>query len=404
MTKVSQRVIEKLPKLSPEQVEQLLGSLTGEKEMEDAILESLSTGLLVCDENGYIMQSNKAAERYVVFVRPPMDPRNSGVPIWEVVGNEEIAAFLNTLWEQQRTNVSADFTVTTAGGTRRYIMVSVVPLIRRHRMTGNIVKIDDMTEKSNREILLRRMESLANLTNMAATVAHEIKNPLGSISIHIQLMQKAIVKARAGDGTLPDPKFIENYLTVVTEEIDRLNQIIVDFLFAVRPLNAEPVFTNPDRLLKKDIDFFRPEFDEKHIEVIEKLSGSCPDIFLDEKLFRQVIFNLVKNAIAAMPNGGTMTFSSCLKDDHYTLSMADTGCGMDSQTLSRIFEPYFTTKADGTGLGLTMVYKIIKELSGDIDVKSAVGEGTKFVISFPVPQRERRLIGYEDDREVKKTV
>jgi signal transduction histidine kinase len=322
-----------------------------------------------------------------------MDPRNSGVPVWKIIDNEEITAFLKSLWEQRRTNVSADFTVTTVGGTRLYIMVSVVPLIRRRQLTGFIVKIDDMTEKSNREILLRRMESLANLTNMAATVAHEIKNPLGSISIHIQLMQKAIARARAGDGLLPEPKFIENYLAVVTEEIDRLNQIIVDFLFAVRPLNAEPVFANPDRLIKKDIDFFRPEFTEKHIEVTEKLLDSCPDIFLDEKLFRQVMFNLVKNAIAAMPGGGNMAFSSRLKDDRYVLSVADTGCGMDSKTVSRIFEPYFTTKADGTGLGLTMVYKIIKELSGNIDVNSAEGEGTEFVISFPIPQRERRLIG-----------
>jgi PAS domain S-box-containing protein len=396
---VSKRVIERLPKLSSEQVEQLLGSLTGEKEMEDAILESLSTGLLICDENGYIMQSNRAAERYVAFTRPPMDPRNSGIPLWEVMDNHEIAAFLESLWEQRRTNVSADFTVTTAGGARRYIMVSVVPLIRRRLLTGNIVKIDDMTEKSNREILLRRMESLANLTNMAATVAHEIKNPLGSISIHIQLMQKAVAKARAGEGLLPEPKFIENYLAVVTEEIDRLNQIIVDFLFAVRPLNAEPVFTNPDRLLKKDIDFFRPEFADKRIDVTEKLLDSCPDILLDEKLFRQVIFNLVKNAMAAMSGGGTMSFSSRLKDDHYVLSVADTGCGMDSQTAARIFEPYFTTKADGTGLGLTMVYKIIKELSGDIDLTSVKGKGTEFVLSFPIPQRERRLIGAGEDAE-----
>ena len=138
-----------------------------------------------------------------------------------------------------------------------------------------------------------------------------------------------------------------------------------------------------------------PEFAEKNVKVAVKLLDSCPMIMLDEKLFRQVIVNLVKNAIAAMEEGGTLSFSSKLKNERYILSIEDTGCGMDAKTLEHIFEPYFTTKSDGTEMGLTMVYKIVKEMSGDIDVKSKVGEGTVFILSFPVPQRERHLIGFD---------
>jgi signal transduction histidine kinase len=315
--------------------------------------------------------------------------------VWESIENRDIAGFIRSKWERAQTNVSADFTVAPEDGAVRHITVSVLPLVRRQKVTGNIIKIDDITEKSNRELLLRRMESLASLTNLAASVAHEIKNPLGSISIHIQLIQKAIAKARAGDGMLPDPKFAENYLAIVNEEIERLNNIIVDFLFAVRPINAEPVFTNPDELIKKDIAFFGPEFVEKHVIVDVELLDSCPALMLDEKLFRQVVVNLVKNAIAAMPEGGALSFVSKIKNGRYVLCLEDTGCGMDAKTLSHIFEPYFTTKSDGTGLGLTMVYKIVKEMSGDIDVKSTVGKGTVFILSFPVPQRERRLIGFD---------
>jgi signal transduction histidine kinase len=100
-----------------------------------------------------------------------------------------------------------------------------------------------------------------------------------------------------------------------------------------------------------------------------------------------------------MPEGGALSFASKVKNGRYVLCIEDTGCGMDAKTLSHIFEPYFTTKSDGTGLGLTMVYKIVKEMSGDIDVTSTVGEGTIFVVSFPVPQRERRFIGFESQEE-----
>ena len=115
---------------------------------------------------------------------------------------------------------------------------------------------------------------------------------------------------------------------------------------------------------------------------------------LDPKLFRQVLNNLVQNSIAAMPSGGILWLSTAVKGEHFVLSIADSGTGMDEQTVSRIFEPYFTTKAQGTGLGLTMVYKIIKEFGGDISVKSFPGEGTVFTLSFPIPQKEKRLLEY----------
>ena len=242
------------------------------------------------------------------------------------------------------------------------------------------------------------MENLASLTNLAASVAHEIKNPLGSISIYIQLLQKSISKARATDEKIPDEKFLEKYLDIINQEIDRLNNIIVDFLFAVRPISAELLPENPVKILESYIDFFKPELNEKNIILKTDFIEKSPKILLDEKLFKQVMINLVQNAIVAMPEGGTLTISAKIKDDKYIISVTDNGIGMDENTVSRVFEPYFTTKVTGTGLGLTMVYKIIKEFGGNIDVKSEVGKGTIFTISLPIPQKKTHLLSETTER------
>jgi len=241
------------------------------------------------------------------------------------------------------------------------------------------------------------MENLASLTNLAASVAHEIKNPLGSISIHIQLIQKAVLKSRSTDQKLPDEKFIENYLQIVNEEIERLNKIIVDFLFAVRPISASLELTDVVLLIKSFIPFFEPELEEQHISLETQLPDSAPLLNIDQKLFKQVLINLVQNAIAALHEGGRIILSAKTTNDLFVIRVADNGIGMDEETVHRVFEPYFTTKSNGTGLGLTMVYKIIKEFSGDITVQSYPGEGTIFTISLPIPQKEKRLLEYSAD-------
>ncbi|MBR1721557.1 MAG: two-component sensor histidine kinase, partial [Treponema sp.] len=273
-------------------------------------------------------------------------------------------------------------------------------------LIGSIIRIDDVTEKRNQEILLHRMETLAGLTNVAASVAHEIKNPLGAISIHIQLMQKAIKKKREGDGLLPPRKFSEDYLEVITQEIERLNKIVVDFLMAVRPISARLELVNPNTILKEFISFFKPEFNEKNIILEEKLCACEVRLLLDAKLFREVIVNLSQNAIYAISKkfdddesliNGKINIETKIENDRFILLFSDNGSGMSEETTSRVFEPYFTTKTNGTGLGMAMSYKIIKEFSGDISVKSVLGEGTIFEISIPLPQIEKKLLTFRED-------
>ena len=290
-------------------------------------------------------------------------------------------------------------------------------IVTNDKLNGSIIVVRDITEKRNQEILLRRMESLASLTNLAASVAHEIKNPLGAISIHIQLLQKAIAKARENEDILPDRKFVENYIDVVNEEIDNLNKIVVDFLFAVRPVSANLELLHPNSIIEKLIDFLKPEYEKEGISINVSLCPEDTRLLLDEKLFREIIVNLSQNAIHAIKEKsetdknttatksfnnrdlesiGIIEVTSVIRDDKYCLTITDTGCGIPKEKLNKIFEPYYTTKATGTGLGLTTVYKIVKEFKGDISVKSVTGEGTSFIISLPVPQLNKRLLAYNE--------
>ena len=203
---------------------------------------------------------------------------------------------------------------------------------------------------------------------------------------------------------MPPPKFVEDHIDVVNEEIDHLNKLIMDFLFAVRPVNASLQLKKPAALIQNIADFITPEFHDNDVSVKVVIKDSESRLLIDEKLFRDVFLNLSQNALAAIKTKqensdtsknyeGEFTIECASADNKYYIIVSDNGCGMKNETVSKIFEPYFTTKANGTGLGMTMVYKIVKEFSGDIQVKSEEGKGTVFTMVFPLQQDEKLAIG-----------
>ncbi len=402
------RVIDMLPKLSDDEVQRIVKTICGKNTMLDSILESLSTGLVIVDKKWMIIQRNKAANRYL-FSNGIDESKIDSEPIWNLTNEPEIAEFLQKTAEEDKSNAGEEFSTTSSDGSVRFLSVSVMSLVLKSEISGNIIKIDDVTRKRNQDVLMRRMENMAGLTNLAAGMAHEIKNPLGAISIHIQLIQRALKKAREGDGLLPDKKFLEDHLDVVNEEIDSLNQHVMDFLFAVRPVKANLTLCDPNSVVQSLADFFTPEFNRSHVEVQLNLVKEKKRVLLDEKLFREVLINITQNGFAAIKSKflecseehagiaedfmpGKIILGTFIKDDKYIITIGDNGCGMNEETLSRIFEPYFTTKANGTGLGMTMAYKIIKEFGGEIQVQSRQGEGSVFSIILPVPQTDKKLL------------
>jgi signal transduction histidine kinase len=250
--------------------------------------------------------------------------------------------------------------------------------------------MEDITEKRRKEAQLRRAESLASLTTLAAGVAHEIKNPLGSLSIHIQLIRKAL----QGKGEVEVP-FLERHLGVVDEEIERLNKIVVDFLFAVRPMAVQLREADPGELVAGIAEFIKPEAERAGVTVELRLEKDLPRVALDDRLMKQAVLNLVKNALAAMPWGGKLRLTAERVEDEVRITVEDSGVGISEEDLPKIFEPYFTTKENGTGLGLTITFKIVREHDGEIMVTSHPGQGSAFVIGLPIPQKERRLLPYD---------
>lgn len=400
MRSYTKRVSQKASKLSTEQLSALIDEMFEENENLYSILESLSAGLMILDNNFILQQTNTILESRITFKTSPED---KNIPVWELIEDDEIAVYLKKCFDKQITNSSDDFTVMTPGGAVRFLTIAMTPLIRNSELRGRIIIVRDITESKNQEVLLHRMENLAKLTNLAAGMAHEIKNPLGAISIHIQLVQKALDKARNNNDILPGKKFVEDHIDVVNDEIEHLNKLVMDFLMAVRPVKATLELKNPGKILTNLMDFINPEFKKENISVNLSVPEKDTRIMLDEKLFREMILNLAQNSLAAIKSNtllenseGKFGIECAFSENKYLIRILDNGCGMSAETLSKIFEPYYTTKANGTGLGMTMVYKIVKEFSGDIQVESEEGKGTVFTLIFPIPQKDKKLLSHKD--------
>jgi signal transduction histidine kinase len=377
------RALSKIEKLTVEQCRELLVSASGEIRRLETVLESLPTGILVCDEKHSLIVANKAALRFF-----PLN-RKEGC-LWDLIPDEFFAGFFRQVLQSGDRILEHEINIDLLG-VNHLLSISVLPLVEKRRITGSLIYIEDITEKRSRETRLRRAENLASLTTLAAAVAHEIKNPLGAISIHLQLMQKAIVK----NDTQPNQS-IQKYLNILNEEVDRLNQIVVDFLFAVRPMSLELRKGDLNLLIADLAEFIRAELEQSRIRLLLEPDEKLPPALIDERHIKQVLLNLIKNAQAAMPNGGLLTIATQVSDNEIRISVCDTGIGISAENLKKIFEPYFTTKESGTGLGLTLVYKIIKEHRGEISVESREGEGTNFEIILPVYQKEMRMIGFTE--------
>jgi PAS domain S-box-containing protein len=395
------RALQKIKKLTMEQIQDLLFSAAAEIDRLETVLDSLTEGILVCDTEHNLILVNKLAERFI-----PVSYEQENTPIWLSVRNEKVAEFLETTLINGDRVEEREFDIEVKG-IQRLLSIGVLPLVRDHQVTGSLIYIEDITEKRAKEAKLRRAENLASLTTLAAGVAHEIKNPLGSISIHIQLIQKAMNTNREmfnyahpegqdhiGQEPMRYFNLLDKYIGVVNEEIDRLNRIVVDFLFAVRPMNMEFRKGNVNAILGDLIEFVGYELEGAGITYVLELGEDLPLIDVDERYMKQALLNLIKNAIAAMPEGGTLTIKTETQDTDIRISVFDTGIGIPEENRLKIFEPYFTTKENGSGLGLTLVFKIIREHQGEITVKSREGEGTCFIITMPIPQKEQRLITY----------
>jgi len=383
LNKFIDRALEKVDKIEREQLIVLLKAVAEEYQLLETVYDSMTDGVIVLDKDNLIEYINKSAERFV-----PLDSKKvAHSPIWDVLYDRNISNFIERVITSQENARDNEFAINCATG-RKFLSFSIMPLVKRGNIRGSIIHIEDVTEKREQSVRLGRAERLASLTTLTASVAHEIKNPLAAISIHIQLIQKSM-----RDGSCKQ-EFIKKHLNVVNDEVERLNGTIVDFLFAVRPMDLHIEAHDINHLITDILELVDVELKESGIKYRLNGEKNLPNVNIDEKYIKQAFLNIIKNGIAAMDGvkNPLLTLSLYSKGNYVIVEFKDNGVGISDENMNKIFEPYFTTKDFGSGLGLTVVYKVIQEHKGELIVDSIEGQGSSFIVKLPITDGNKPLL------------
>ena len=380
------KAVKKSFKMNEVQLRSLVQNIFDEYSLLDSMIDSLNDGVIILDANNKVIKVNKAL--FLIFNAKI----GENINIEEIIDDDEVNRFINFTILNQEKCTAKEFFIQRKD-KNQYISLSILPLVSNKKIHGTIIIISNITEKKINEIKTLRLESLARLTTAAASISHEIKNPLAAISIHVQLAKKNI----ASNEDVFNEK-MKKHFSVIEEEIDRLNKIVVDFLFAVRPIKFEFRMVNINAVIISILDTFQDEFAMYNIQIKKILDESLPLLQGDERFLRQAFINIIVNAKhAMMKDGGVLNISTSREENVVVVLISDSGAGIPHNILNKIFEPYFTTKETGTGLGLTMTYKVIKEHGGDIHVYSDFGKGASFKISLPI-MNDKSILLITDDR------
>jgi signal transduction histidine kinase len=252
---------------------------------------------------------------------------------------------------------------------------------------GHAIILRDITESRRSEQQTIESERLNALTLLAAGVAHEIGNPLNSLNIHLQLIER---EARKLDGAKGAE--LQESVEVARTEINRLDSIISQFLRAIRPTRPQLHPENINSIVEEAVRFLAPEIKNRDIVVEQELRSDLPLLELDRDQLKQAFYNVIKNSFEAMKSRGILRIRTDMDESHVIVRFTDTGGGISAENLSRVFEPYFTTKTSGTGLGLLIVRRIVREHGGEMSIESSEGKGLTLTIRLPHIDRRVRML------------
>ncbi len=385
-----ERFIDRYKKIDPEKVEHYLRSLAREKGLLQSVFESISEAIIVVDNEGKIVFINRTAREMLGITSS--NPVNK--PLLRYLADVELHSFFEDDELYSRAAFSTEFEVSRP--RKMVLQTNIFPYRMESGPEGIIIIMKDVTQQKKKQMEAFQTEKLGALSTLGAGVAHEIGNPLNSIGILMQLMDKEIKKLK----DRKTGKRLAEYTESAKTEVDRLDRMIRTFLTAVRPASLDLAEHNVNHIIESVLDFLYYEISEKNIAVEKDYSAKVPLIPLDEAQVRQAFFNIIKNAIEAMPDGGQLKVTTGTKKDEVSVTFQDTGEGISEGDLSRIFEPYFTTKQRGSGLGLMIVYKIVRDHGGRIEAESEKDKGTSIKVFLPVYERRIRMI--QDKTEERK--
>lgn len=369
-------MISKLDKLDTNNIQSYVMRLAHEKGFLEAVFNTIREGVIVIDSHLRLQYANKAACDMLGFPRNFHDLR--------------INRFLRDIdWKRILREDEGEWyrissrDVEVFYPKRRVLSFYLVPHESRKGMATVI--LTDITEKRRSEQENFESQKLELVSTLAAGVAHEIGNPLNSLNIHLQLLERHL------KGT-PDREATE-LLAVAKSEVERLDLIINQFLRAIRPAKPQLLPLDIKQVVDETLGFLREEIEARAISIRCDWPEALPNIHGDAGQLKQALYNLVKNAMQAMPDGGELGVSCSVDETYLALAISDTGKGIDPADMNEIFNPYFTTKERGTGLGLMVVERIVREHGAELDVESSQGKGTVFTLKFPLKSVKMRLLG-----------